>query len=89
MAENNFHSQNKNSKCPAFVINYVCMQTDEYPMKVVGRKGQPKVNVETANDFLKMVAVVRGNCPFMPKGVWRFKTFEEADAWKLQMMTRR
>ena len=65
------------------------MQTDEYPMKIVGRKGRPKVNVETANDFLKMVAVVRGHRPFMPKGVWRFKTFEEADAWKLQMMTRR
>jgi len=58
-------------------------------MKVVGRTGSPKVNVETANDFLKLVAAVRGNRPFMPKGVWRFKTFEEADAWKLQMITRR
>ena len=65
------------------------MQPDEYPMKVVGRKGQPKVNVETANGFLKMVATVRGNRPYMPKGVWRFKTFEEADAWKLEMITRR
>lgn len=65
------------------------MQPDEYPMKVVGRKGQPKVNVKTANGFLKLVAAVRGNRPYMPKGVWRFKTFEEADAWKLQMITRR
>jgi hypothetical protein len=64
------------------------MQPEEYAMKVVGRKGSPKVNVETANGFLKAVAAVRGRRPFMPKGVWRFKTFEEADAWKLQMMTR-
>ncbi len=65
------------------------MQPDELPMKVVGRKGSPKVNVETANEFLKLVAVVRGNRPYIPKGVWRFKTFEEADAWKLKMITRR
>jgi hypothetical protein len=65
------------------------MPTEEHAMKIVGRKGNPKCNVETANDFLKMVAAVRGNRPFMPKGVWRFKTFEEADAWKLQMITRR
>ena len=25
----------------------------------------------------------------IPKGVWRFKTFEEADAWTLRMITRR
>ena len=64
------------------------MQPEEYAMKVVGRKGSPKCDVETAYGFLKLVAAVRGNRPFMPKGVWRFRTFEEADAWKLQMMTR-
>ncbi len=58
-------------------------------MKVVGRKGSPKVNVETANDFLKLMNTLRGKRPFIPKGVWRFKTFEEADAWTLKMITRR
>lgn len=66
------------------------MQTNgELPMKVVGRKGRAKVNLETANGFLKLVQVVRGNRPFIPKGVHRFKTFEEADAWTLRMITRR
>lgn|GEM_PF-2297773 len=45
------------------------MQPDELPMKAVGRKGRPKVNVETARGFLKRVAAVRGNRPCRPKGV--------------------
>ena len=61
----------------------------ELPMKVVGRKGKPKVNLETANEFLKLMRTLRGDRPFIPKGVWRFKTFEEADAWTLRMITRR
>lgn len=66
------------------------MQTNgELPMKIVGRKGKAKVNLETADGFLKLVRAVRGNHPFIPKGVHRFKTFEEADAWRLQMITRR
>jgi len=58
-------------------------------MKVVGRKGKSKVNLETANQFLKLMRTLRGSRPFIPKGVWRFKTFEEADAWTLRMITRR
>lgn len=58
-------------------------------MKVVGRTGKPKVNLETANDFLKLMSTLRGKQPFIPKGVHRFKTFEEADAWTLRMITRR
>jgi hypothetical protein len=66
------------------------MQTNgELPMKVVGRKGKAKVNLDTANGFLKLMRNLRGNRPFIPKGVHRFKTFEEADAWTLQMITRR
>lgn len=28
------------------------------------------------------------NRPFIPKGVWKFKTFEEADAWILKTTKR-
>ncbi len=62
---------------------------DELPMKIFGRKGKPKVNLGTAKGFLKLMRNLRGTRPFIPKGVFRFKTFEEADAWNLQMMTRR
>ncbi|GDY19661.1 hypothetical protein LBMAG56_10060 [Verrucomicrobiota bacterium] len=62
---------------------------DELPMKIFGRKGKTKVNLETANGFLKLMRTLRGNRPFIPKGVWRFKTAAEADAWTLRMITRR
>lgn len=57
-------------------------------MKVVGRKGKPKVNVITIDSLQRLANELRKGRPFIPKGVWRFKTHEEADAWKLKMVTR-
>jgi hypothetical protein len=66
------------------------MQTNgEPPMKVVGRKGKAKADVLKIDGMQRLANSLRGNKPFIPKGVWRFKTFEEADAWSLRMMTRR
>lgn len=61
----------------------------EMTMKLVGRKGRPKRGLLAAAGFLELVVAVRGNKPFIPKGVHRFRSFEEADAWNLRMMTRR
>ena len=58
-------------------------------MKVVGRKGSPKVDLNSARGFLKLVARLHQGNVFVPKGVFRFKSFEEADAWTLKMITRR
>jgi hypothetical protein len=58
------------------------------PMKVVGRRGAPKVNVITFDPMQKAVNVLRQGCPFIPKGVWGFKSFEEADEWTMKMLTR-
>ena len=57
-------------------------------MKVVGRKGKPKVDVVAIDSLQRLANELRKGRPFMPKGVWRFKTHEEADAWKLKMVTR-
>jgi hypothetical protein len=57
------------------------MNQDPLPIKVVGRKGKPKVNLETANEFLHLMKTLRDNRPFIPRGVWRFKTFVEAGEW--------
>ena len=62
---------------------------NEGTMKVVGRKGGPKRGLLAAAGFLELVVALRGNKPFIPKGVHRFRSFEEADAWNLRMMTRR
>ena len=58
------------------------------PMKVVGRQGEPKVDVVTFDPMQKTMQVLRQGCPFIPKGVWRFKSFEEADQWTMEMLTR-
>lgn len=66
------------------------MQTSgELPMKVVGRKGKAKADVLAIDGMQRLANTLRGNKPFIPKGVWRFKTFEEADAWTLNIRTRR
>ena len=57
-------------------------------MKVVGRKGHAKVDVVSIDSLQRMANELRRGRPFMPKGIWRFKSFEEADAWKLKMLTR-
>ena len=57
-------------------------------MKVVGRQGKPKVNALTFDPMQRMVNVLRRGRPFVPKGVWRFKSFEEADKWMMEMLTR-
>lgn len=57
-------------------------------MKVVGRRGTPRVDALAIDSLQRMANELRRGRPFIPKGVYRFKTFEEADAWNLQMMTR-
>lgn len=58
------------------------------PMKVVGRKGQPKVDIVAIDSMQRAANVLRQGCPFIPKGVWRFKSFEEADQWTMEMLAR-
>jgi len=58
-------------------------------MKVIGRKGKPRIDVTTIDSLQKLANELRKGRPFMPKGLWRFRSHEEADAWKLKMLTRR
>jgi hypothetical protein len=65
------------------------MESQQLPMKVVGRKGRPQVNVVAIDSLQRLANEPRNGRPFMPKGVWRFKTHEEPDAWRMKMLTRR
>jgi hypothetical protein len=56
-------------------------------MKVVGRNARGRAGLAGADAMRRLANELRQGKPFMPKGVFRFKTFEEADAWKLQMLT--
>ncbi|MBI5383444.1 MAG: hypothetical protein HZA90_02015 [Verrucomicrobia bacterium] len=57
-------------------------------MKIIGRRQPGSGGLEQANGFLKLVIGLRGDKPFIPRGVHRFRSHEEKDAWTLQMLTR-
>ena len=59
----------------------------ELPMKVVGRRRWGQGLVATA-PLLELAVALRGEKPFLPKGVHRFRSFEESEEWTLRMLTR-
>lgn len=60
----------------------------EQPMKVVGRR-KPGKGLLHADALLKLVIALRGNKPFIPRGVYFFRSHEEKDEWTMKMLTRR
>ena len=65
------------------------MKTTKYSQKVVGkRRFGCGSSLEASDGFFRLVSSLRGNKPFVPRGVYRFKTFEESDAWLIRMMAR-
>lgn len=70
-------------------VGALLMQDDnELPMKIVGRRGPRPGGLEHANRFLHLVINLRGDRPFVPRGVYRFHSHEEKDEWTLRMLTR-
>lgn len=61
---------------------------NEKNVKIVGRRKGFDASPEAANAWLKSVNKLRGNHGICPRGVYKFKTFEEADRWMLQMLVR-
>ena len=57
--------------------------------KIAGKRSFTRGSGIEANDgFFRLVSSLRGNKPFVPRGVYRFKTFEESEAWMIKMMAR-
>jgi hypothetical protein len=57
-------------------------------MKIVGRRRGSQHGLVAADGFLKLVGTLRARRPFIPRGVRRFRTHEEKDAWTLKMLAR-
>jgi hypothetical protein len=55
-------------------------------MKIVGRRRLG--GLLAAAPFLELVIRLRGQKPFIPRGVHRFRTFEESEEWLTRMMAR-
>jgi len=58
-------------------------------MKIVGKRKKGNANLVTAAPFLELARSLRGSKPFIPKGVYRFSSFEESQQWSIRMMARR
>ena len=63
---------------------------EEKPGKTVGRRKPPRNALAVAGDTKAQKRAWRRAfpTPFVPKGVYRFHTHEEADAWLMKMLTR-
>lgn len=57
-------------------------------MKIVGKRKDPKVTPLSPEwgKFMELAQTFRADKVFVPRGVYKFKTFEEANEWSLKMM---
>ncbi len=56
-------------------------------MKIVGTRSPARG--WSAGAILQELAIsLRGNLPFIPRGVYRFDSFKKAQQWNLKMLTR-
>jgi hypothetical protein len=60
---------------------------DALPTKVVGRRRWGR-GLEASPPLLRLNLSLRADKPFFPRGVYRFRSFEESDEWILKMLTR-
>ena len=56
-------------------------QWDDVPAKVIGRRKPCRVNLESGAGFLRMGLDRKVRIPGREKGVYRYKTHEEAQPW--------
>jgi len=54
-------------------------------MKTVGRR---RIEASAIGALQRTLAAVRGTGALVPRGVYRFSSFEEADAWMTRTMAR-
>ena len=60
-------------------------------VRVVGKRKPSNYNsggLKAGDNLLRLLRDLRGNRPFVPHGVYRFKSHEESDAWMMKMLTR-
>ena len=57
-------------------------------MRVVGKRRFDGSALEDQGRLARTVAVLRGAPGLVPRGLYRFKSFEEADAWMIRALAR-
>lgn len=57
--------------------------------KQVGSRRPCRGGLQEVDRLLTTVLALRRNRKFIPRGVYRFRSFEEATEWSIRMMARR
>lgn len=57
-------------------------------MRVVGKRRADGSTLDDQGRLARTAAFLRGAAGMVPRGLYRFRTFEEADAWMIRMMAR-
>ena len=57
-------------------------------IKTRGKRKKSSGGLVNTNNLLKLVIALRGNKPFYPKGIYRFRSYEEKEEWTKKMMSR-
>jgi hypothetical protein len=70
-----------------FFVKFLAVQ-QKHEMKVLGRRTAPTGGLSAAANLQQTLRDLRGSRKFIPRGVYRFKTHEEADEWLMKMLTR-
>lgn len=63
------------------------MESAPRELKVVGHR-KPGTGTEAAARLLRLIVELRGGRPFIPRGVHRFRSFEEAQEGSMKRMAR-
>ena len=63
-------------------------RTEPFRMKTVGRRAERLVTLDEARQLLRTAAELRPVDRLVPRGVYRFESFEEADRWLRETMAR-
>jgi hypothetical protein len=79
----------KLAEAAAYRVSGVAWRERDYSLRIVGkRSGEIAPTPENANILLHTMRQLRGSRGICPRGVYRFKTFEEADEWMIKMIAR-
>ena len=64
-------------------------EIDVLPAKIVGRRREAAATPESTDTLLRTAWALRGGVGLAPRGLYRFSTFEEAQEWIRNEMSRR
>jgi hypothetical protein len=80
-----------------YLVNHPILATDgrhrvvwchNGPVRVVGTRHSDSLPMADQAALARTTALLRGTAHLVPRGVYRFSSFDEADAWMTQMLLR-